>query len=339
MARSASRRGQLALLALALGCGRAAPLVAPPGEDAGTKVAAAPELRDAGEAFALDGGLGPPYPIVLAYGFGGSVGIAPGEYFYRVPEALRADGHQIFVAEVEPFNDSYQRGAELLAFVREVLRETGAARVDLIAHSQGGLDARFVAHELPGGVAALVTISTPHHGTAAADLALEGGGSAIEGELTALFAGSDGGTPVGLASAIAQLSTDGVAAFNAKIPDAPSVDCYSIAGRSNLLLARDACRSTAEPPFISRWDPFVDPMRPTFLATAALLTGDPFDPTPNDGLITVASAHWDTFLGCVPADHLDEIGQIKGESPGLGNPFDYLAFYRGLASWLVTQGY
>ena len=51
------------------------------------------------------------------------------------------------------------------------------------------------------------------------------------------------------------------------------------------------------------------------------------------------SARWGTFLGCVPADHFEEIGQLLGQPAGLGNPFSYKDFYRGLADWLVSQGY
>jgi hypothetical protein len=33
-----------------------------------------------------------------------------------------------------------------------------------------------------------------------------------------------------------------------------------------------------------------------------------------------------TAAGCVPADHLDEIGHLLGDHPGLGNDFDHVAF-------------
>ncbi len=292
------------------------------------------------QARPADAGSGPPYPIVLAHGFSGWSSIGPIEYFYEVPEALRADGHDVHVAQVDPYADSFTRGAELLEFVQRVLAQTGAAKVDIIAHSQGGLDARYVAHALPSGVAAIAMLATPNHGTAVADDALEGmGGSDGPAQqiLDFLFDVA-GTTPPGLGAATWQLSSAGAAEFNAKIPDAPGVAYFSMAGRSNLQHARAACQA-AEPAFISRWDPYVDPVRPSLLAGAILLAGDPFDPTPNDGLVAVESTRWGTFLGCIPADHLDEIGQFLGQPPGPGNPFDYLDFYRGLASWLVARGF
>ena len=60
-------------------------------------------------------------------------------------------------------------------------------------------------------------------------------------------------------------------------------------------------------------------------------------PPTNDGLVTVASAKWGTFLGCVPADHLSEVCQIGGQSSG--SSFDCLTMYRDLANWLVARGF
>ena len=59
----------------------------------------------------------------------------------------------------------------------------------------------------------------------------------------------------------------------------------------------------------------------------------------HDGLVPVASARHGTFLGCIPADHMDEVNQLAGDSPGPGNPFDAVQFYRDLAAWLVAQGF
>lgn len=285
---------------------------------------------------------GPPYPIIMAHGFAGWANIGPLEYFYQVPETLRGDGHVVFVSAVDPFNDLYARGAELVTYVQTVLAQTGAAKVNIIAHSQGGLDARYVAHELPDSVAAIVTIATPHQGTPVADAAVSGvGGPAVMATLESLFGATspDGGeVPEGFLASIQQMTAVGAAQFSQEIPNAPGVAYYSIAGRSNFQLGQPDCQAD-EPGFISQWDSFVDPTGAEFVLTAPILAGDPLNPTPNDGLIAVPSAHWGTFLGCVPADHFEEIGQILGQPAGLGNPFSYKDFYRGLADWLVRQGY
>jgi triacylglycerol lipase len=53
----------------------------------------------------------------------------------------------------------------------------------------------------------------------------------------------------------------------------------------------------------------------------------------------VRDARWGRFLGCVPADHFDEIGQLFGDGPGWGNDFDHLLFYAELIEWLRAQGF
>jgi hypothetical protein len=53
--------------------------------------------------------------------------------------------------------------------------------------------------------------------------------------------------------------------------------------------------------------------------------------------VTVASAKWGTFLGCVPADHLSEVCQIGGQSSG--SDYDCITMYRDVAGWLVARGF
>ncbi len=55
---------------------------------------------------------------------------------------------------------------QLSAYIDQVLRQTGASRVDIVAHSLGGLSARWVA-KFGGGkrISHLVTLASPNHGT------------------------------------------------------------------------------------------------------------------------------------------------------------------------------
>ena len=58
-------------------------------------------------------GKGPPYPIVLVHGMAGFRNIGPIGYFYGIPEALRKDGHDVWVSRQDPINDSEVRGAQV----------------------------------------------------------------------------------------------------------------------------------------------------------------------------------------------------------------------------------
>src|SRR4030095_16372475 len=80
------------------------------------------------------------YPIVLGHGFDASPTNRWG--FNGVAEALRRDGHRVYVAIVPPYHSPAVRARALALTVDRALAETHATKVNLIAHSMGGLDAR-----------------------------------------------------------------------------------------------------------------------------------------------------------------------------------------------------
>lgn len=94
------------------------------------------------------------YPIVLHHGFNASS--TNSWSFYKVKAALEADGHRVAVTEVEPFNGVPARAAPLAGIVDRTRTEfckatvtsedlaacERTAKVNIIAHSMGGLDAR-----------------------------------------------------------------------------------------------------------------------------------------------------------------------------------------------------
>ena len=118
----------------------------------------------------------------------------------------------------------------------------------------------------------------------------------------------------------------------------PSHRYFSIAGRSDRALAVSLCRVADRPDFLRRYDDATDPVDVLLSIPEAIIDGNAFDPEPNDGLVPVASSRHGRFLGCIPADHLDEMGQLFGDSPGLFTDFDHLRFYRDLVAWLRAQG-
>jgi len=262
-------------------------------------------------------------PIVLMHGMAGFTDIAGMEYFNGVPEALRADGYSVFTTSVDPFQSVEVRASQAAAQIDAILAETGATKVHLIGHSQGGLDARYVVSALGYGdrVATITTIATPHHGSKVADVALgliPGNAVSATAALADALLGTATGTNADIGTQTHELTAsycDGT--FNPANPDDPRVTYYSVAGRTQpWLLVNPATTDIVNPIFYSSW----------FLEDA--MEGD------NDGLVSQASATWGQLLGVVPADHLDEIGL----PPGAVKPFDHIRFYRRLAKFLYGQG-
>lgn len=261
-----------------------------------------------------------PRPIVLLHGMAGFARIGPLDYFYGVAGALEADGHQVYTTQVDPLQTIEVRAGELALQIDDILAASGADRVHLIAHSQGGLDARYLVSSLGYGdrVATLTTISTPHRGSRVADIALgiaPGPAEDALGFLADLLVGGATGSEQDLVGQVHELTEDyAVNEFAPANPDDPDVEYYSVAG-------------------VTKVAPFLDPLRddacdPLLLAGYALLAAG----GPSDGLVTTASARHGTLLATVPADHFDEVGQILGTT---ALAFDHRAFYRRLAAFLT----
>lgn len=251
------------------------------------------------------------YPIVLVHGMSGFrsiLGVL--DYWYGIPEALRAGGAEVYVTEAASFESSEARGEEVLRQVEEIVAQTGCGKVNLIGHSQGGLDVRYVAAVRPDLVASVTTVGTPHQGADLADFlrAHVRSGSITEDALAAL--GDSAGTLIGLLSGsvnpqdtvagLDQLTRAGTADFNARYPAGlPTSACgegpdavngiryYSWSGTGVLTAA--------------------DPLDPALGISSQFYTGD------NDGLVGRCSSHFgyvirdDYFM-----NHLDEVNQVVG---------------------------
>ena len=293
--------------------------------------------------------LGPPYPIVLSHGFFGFetfAGLDFLEYFYGVKDHLAQHGEPlVFTPAVDPFNSSAFRGQQLTEDIEDILEQTGHEKVIIIGHSQGGLDARVVAHTRPEMVAAVVTLQTPHYGSPIADIALKiVGNPNLQGILDFLVQTMGAplydeiGNATSLYKPLYDFSEEGIAQFNAIYTDQPGIYYASVAGRSDWHNGGLVCNVATAPDFIKAYDNELDPIDPLFDLPEQILDGGLTNPYPNDGLVRVNHAIWGDFLGCVPADHMDIIGQLFGDNPGLGNSFDYLQFYVDLVGLLRDQG-
>jgi len=75
----------------------------------------------------------------------------------------------------DPTGSNVDHAREIDAAVGRILAETGAPRLDIVAHSMGGLATRWYLRTHPGEVRRAVFIASPHRGTIAALLAWGGG--------------------------------------------------------------------------------------------------------------------------------------------------------------------
>jgi triacylglycerol lipase len=252
------------------------------------------------------------YPIVLAHGLAGFddlFGVV--DYWFGIPSSLSSGGAQVFVTQVSAFNSTEARGEQLLAQVEDILAITGAAKVNLIGHSHGGLDVRYVAAVRPDLVASVTTVGSPHRGAELADFLranVQGGG--FTEAVLSFFADSLGvvlnlltgsSNPQDSVAALDALTSAGMASFNARYPQGlPSTSCGEGPTSANGIR------------FYS-WSG-------TWVLTNLLDLSDPalglssfFYSEANDGLVGRCSSHfgdviWDRYA----MNHLDEVNQLLG---------------------------
>jgi triacylglycerol lipase len=100
------------------------------------------------------------------------------QYFKLIRTHLESHGFRVFHPNQDFAGPVDLRAEQLRSRVNEVLASTGAEKVNIIAHSMGGLDARhmIVDKGMADKVANLVTIGTPHLGTILADRVIDHGG-------------------------------------------------------------------------------------------------------------------------------------------------------------------
>ena len=116
-----------------------------------------------------------PDPVIVVAGTGAAEPAIPALDLTLLVDRLAADGYTAFVFYLpgQGLGDIGTTSAAFAPFVDQVLATTGASRVDVVGHSQGGLVARYYIKFLGGEpkVDSFVGLATPHQGTALANLA------------------------------------------------------------------------------------------------------------------------------------------------------------------------
>lgn len=262
----------------------------------------------------------PRNPIVLAHGLFGFAEIPlPFHkiyYWHGITTALTARGARVITPAVPPSSSIKDRATVLAQAVREQNPEN--APVNIIAHSMGGLDARYmIRHLTETPVASLTTIATPHRGSPVADYLVEPGAGPLHlpklyGVISRLGLGT---------SAFEQLTTRYMQTeFNPITPDDPAVQYFSFGA---------------------------DVMGTPSLFSSFRLSHSIINEAegPNDGLVSVESSNWGQYQGTLMGvSHLDLINWPNRmrwavrEWMGMKRNFNAVAFYLGVADMLASKG-
>lgn len=171
------------------------------------------------------------YPIILVHGiFFRDWQLV--NYWGRIPATLIKNGAKVYYGKQQSSLAVADSAAELKKTILDVIKESGAEKVNIIAHSKGGLDSRYAISCLGMDkyVATLTTMNTPHEGCDMVDYLLEkvpdGLKSFLENKYNTVFH-KLGDTAPDFMAGVNDLSAINRKEQNKKMPDSPNVSYRS----------------------------------------------------------------------------------------------------------------
>ncbi|SKB82459.1 triacylglycerol lipase [Lachnospiraceae bacterium] len=178
------------------------------------------------------------YPILLVHG----VFFRDYTYFNywrRIPKALEKNGAVLYYGQHQSAASVEDSAKELAARILDIVNTTGCEKVNIIAHSKGGLDARYAISMLGMDkyTASLSTVCAPHRGCEFADWLLH---KVDPGFLDGVAANYNsvlkklGDKNPDFKSAVWDLTSEKASALDSIMNDPPGVFCQSFGSKLNV---------------------------------------------------------------------------------------------------------
>lgn len=178
------------------------------------------------------------YPILMVHG----VFFRDFKYFNywgRIPKELEKNGACIFYGNHQSAASVENSAHELAGRIMKIREETGCEKLNIIAHSKGGLDSRYALSILGMGqyVASLTTINTPHRGCEFADYLLNKIPESAKEKIAETYnlALKKLGDPnPDFIAAVTDLTASACRKFNKEVADVPGVYYQSVGSKMNV---------------------------------------------------------------------------------------------------------
>lgn len=177
------------------------------------------------------------YPLLLVHGvfFRDYKAV---NYWGRIPKELERNGATVFYGNHQSALSVADSGSELAQRIKQIVSETGCEKVNIIAHSKGGLDCRYAVSHCGADAytASLTTINTPHRGCRFADYLLEKTPEGVKNSIAKSYnaalrkAGDD--NPDFLA-AVTDLTDKNCSMLNQTTADMPEIYYQSVGSKLN----------------------------------------------------------------------------------------------------------
>ena len=115
------------------------------------------------------------YPVLFIHGAGFRDKVFGINYWGRIPKHFIQNNVSVYYAGTDAWGSIESNAQIIKDNLNRILKEENVEKVNVIAHSRGGLEARYLISELgmEKYVSSLTTISTPHRGSKAMNIALK----------------------------------------------------------------------------------------------------------------------------------------------------------------------
>lgn len=115
------------------------------------------------------------HPVLLCHGYGAIASILKPSPLYDVAMLMRSHNVAAFAPNIVPYAKIEIRAQSWVEVIDNLLEKNSFNKVNIVAHSMGGLDMRYALSKLDiaGKIESLTTVSTPHRGASLAELTLK----------------------------------------------------------------------------------------------------------------------------------------------------------------------
>ncbi len=251
------------------------------------------------------------YPVVLVHGM--MVKDFPFWPAFRgITDFLRKQNLAVYVSNQDGLGAIATNAVQLKEEILEILQKENCEKVNIIAHSKGGVDARYMISQLDMAehVASLTTLSTPHHGSglSAKLLTMPAFLAKTVAFFTDTFYRLLGDRKPDILRLGQELTADAMAQFNEDVPNAASVYYQSFS-------------STA-------------PHKKAFLRFIPYRISRYCEQDDTDGMVAVKSSQWGNYRGSMgeSVDHFQMVGVYGTKKKLAGVGLFYLHIIQELRS-------
>ncbi len=114
------------------------------------------------------------YPIILVHG----ILLKDKKYFKafgKIEKVLKDAGYHVYTSQTDGFGSIETNAEQLKKQIIEILKKEKTNKINIIAHSKGGLDSKYMLENLDmiDYVSSLTTLATPHKGSPIASMLLK----------------------------------------------------------------------------------------------------------------------------------------------------------------------